>query len=278
MTRADRHFVDVWNPAYASNAMEAHLAVLLQSASGDDPHVWWGKVRSANRHQELKHLPEILEIGAELAADAARECHLYLTDYRALYVGHVDEITQDDVRERDAAHVPAYYAERGLGCDFWYRLLDLRRLVADDTEVVIARLRTLRNLGYDRRPVSLYGGMVDLPLIVERTEDDDLFAQDAREAASSDRLWAQVDRGDRGRRRDGARPAREPAGRRGLAGARPRGTHVHRQRRARAAGPALGSRLRLRRRSWRRWPRRSRSPATPSSGASAPGCPGRCGP
>ena len=42
--------------------------------------------------------------------------------------------------------------------------------------------------------MSLYGGMVDLPLIVERTDEDDLFAPDAREAASSDRLWAQVDR------------------------------------------------------------------------------------
>ena len=186
--------MDVWNPAYASNAMEAHLAVLLQSAAGTDPHVWWGKVRSANRRQELKHLPQILEIAAELAADPERECHLYLTDYRALYVGQVDEIAQEDVRERDRDHVPAYYTEQGLQCDFWYRLLDLRRLVADDTEVVIARLRTLRNLGYDRRPVSLYGGMVDLPLIVERTDDDDLFAPDAREAASSDRLWAQIDR------------------------------------------------------------------------------------
>jgi hypothetical protein len=188
----ERHFVDVWNPSYASDAMEAHLTVLLDSADVD-PHVWWGKVRSANRRQPLKNLPQILEIGSELSQNEHRECHLYLTDYRSLYVGQVDAISQDDVRRIDAAHVPEYYTRQSLECDFWYRLLDLRRLVADDTLVVIAKLKTLRNLGYDGRPVSLYGGMVDLPLIVERSDPDDLFAADVREAVAGERLWAQVD-------------------------------------------------------------------------------------
>ena len=57
-----RHFVDVWNPSYASNSMEAHLAILLgavkhfdvgQLESDDDIYVWWGKVRSPNRRQQL---------------------------------------------------------------------------------------------------------------------------------------------------------------------------------------------------------------------------------
>ena len=71
-----RHLLDVWNPSYASNAMEAHLAVLLESAARwnareteIDPHVWWGKVRSRNRRQELKHLPQILDIASELSTD-----------------------------------------------------------------------------------------------------------------------------------------------------------------------------------------------------------------
>jgi len=35
---SQRHFVDVWNPSYASNAMEAHLAVLLDVAQQcEDP-------------------------------------------------------------------------------------------------------------------------------------------------------------------------------------------------------------------------------------------------
>jgi hypothetical protein len=42
--------------------------------------------------------------------------------------------------------------------------------VGDDTPVVIEKLKRLRNLNYGERPVSLYGGMVDLPLwFISRT-------------------------------------------------------------------------------------------------------------
>lgn len=195
-----RHLVDVWNPSYASDAMTAHLTILLEAArswkAGEtevEPYVWWGKVRSPNRQQELKPLAQILEIAGELERDEWRECHLYLTDYRSLYVGEVSAITQGDVRRSDPAHVPAYYTESGLECDFWYQLVDLRRLVADDTVVVIARLKTLRNLGYNGRPVSLYGGMVDLPLVVHGGDDERLFDPETRDPISEDRLWAEVD-------------------------------------------------------------------------------------
>ena len=199
-SRPQRHLVDVWNPSYASDAMTAHLTILLEGArawsegeTGVEPYVWWGKVRSPNRRQELKHLPQILEIAAELERDEQRECHLYLTDYRSLYVGQVESITQHDVRRSDAGHVPAYYGEAGLECDFWYKLLDLRRLVADDTAVVITRLKALRNLGYHGRPVSLYGGMVDLPLVVHGTDDERLFDPETRDPISEERLWAEMD-------------------------------------------------------------------------------------
>ena len=194
------HLVDVWNPSYAADAMTAHLAVLLESArrwakreTDEEPYVWWGKVRSPNRQDELKHLPQVLAIAAELAADEERECHLYLTDYRSLYVGQVDEIRQEDVRAGDAVHVPGYYSEAGLQCDFWYKLLDIRRIVADDTAVVIARLKTLRNTGYHDRPVSLYGGMVDLPLVVWEEDEETLFDPDDRGPVRDDRLWAEID-------------------------------------------------------------------------------------
>lgn len=195
-----RHLVDVWNPSYASDAMTAHLTILLDAArrwsaheTDEEPYVWWGKVRSANRRQELRHLPQVMEIAAELAADEERECHLYLTDYRSLYVGDVDEITRDDPRATDPAHVPAYYTDAGLECDVWYRLLDIRRLVADDTPVVIAKLRQLRNTGYDDRPVSLYGGMVDLPLVVYRADEETFFNPYDRGPIRDDRLWAELD-------------------------------------------------------------------------------------
>jgi len=196
-----RHLLDVWNPSYASNAMEAHLALLLVAAdrfnkheTDAQPHVWWGKIRSPNRRDPaLKHLPEILQIAAELDRDEERDCNLYLTDYRSLYVAQVDAIVTEDVRITDPDHVPGYYAENGLECDFWYRLLDLRRLVADDTTTVISKLRSLRNLGYGGRPVSLYGGMVDLPLIVERADDERFFSGETREAVTDGRLWAEAD-------------------------------------------------------------------------------------
>jgi hypothetical protein len=195
--RRQRHLVDVWNPSYASDAMAAHLALLLETAwqTGDsaDPHVWWGKVRSTNRQGELRHLPQVLEIAAELEGDEERECHLYLTDYRSLYVGQVGEITRDDVRQLNDAKVPAYYASNGLDCDFWYRLLDIRRLVADDTVSVIAQLKLLKNPGYNDRPVSLYGGMVDLPLVVYRSDDVGYFDSGTREPIAGDRLWAELD-------------------------------------------------------------------------------------
>lgn len=196
------HFVDVWNPSYASNAMEAHLAILLgatarfdqgQLESDEDIFVWWGKVRSPNRRQALGKLDRILAIGAELEGDENREGHLYLTDYRALYVGHVVGITREDVRQADAARVPDYYAKNHLDCDFWYKLMDVRRLVADDTLAVIAELRRLRNVDYNDLPVSLYGGMVDLPLIVTRPDGARFFEPAARDDITDGALWAEFD-------------------------------------------------------------------------------------
>lgn len=202
-----RHLVGVWNPSYADDVMDAHLAVLLRRMgelralpAGDprrdageaDVHVWWGKVRSANRQQPLDHLPEILALDAA-ASDEAREVQLYLTDYRSLYVAHVIEITDDDVRLDEGSHVPPYYSERKLSCDCWFRLSDIRRIVADDTLGVIAELRKLSNTHYNDRPVSLYGGMVDLPLIVTRSDDATFFEPAARDALTDGRFWAEFD-------------------------------------------------------------------------------------
>ena len=61
------HRVTVRNPAYASDALEAHLRLLLdwdarvsaQQASDDDCYVWWGKVRSPQRQQPMPHLADV---------------------------------------------------------------------------------------------------------------------------------------------------------------------------------------------------------------------------
>ena len=82
MTRAPvRHLVSVWNPSYAKNAMEEHLAVLLDLAKRHDAeeiafeevYVWWGKVRSPNRQTPQAHADEIREIGRALESDDAPE-------------------------------------------------------------------------------------------------------------------------------------------------------------------------------------------------------------
>jgi hypothetical protein len=83
-------------------------------------------------------------------------------------------------------HMPHYY--RSQFADFWFRLWDIRRLVADDTPAVIEELKRLRNTRYHDRPVSLYGGMVDLPLIVTRPDEVTRFED--RDLPSDGYLWA----------------------------------------------------------------------------------------
>jgi hypothetical protein len=181
-----RHLVTVWNPSYADDAMDEHLGVLLDwvrrhrdgRAEADEVHVWWAKLRSPNRVGPLDHASDVLAIQEQISSGV--ETHLYLTDYRSLYVAHLLEVTDDDVPtdypdERE--NMPAYYA--GKHADFWFRLGDIRRLVANDTPAVIAQLGQLRNVRYHDRPVSLYGGIVDLPLIVRAEEEPAWFADTA---------------------------------------------------------------------------------------------------
>src|SRR5690606_7257366 len=107
------------------------------------------------------------------------------------YVGHVGEITTDPVLDHaeEWQHAPAYY--RGEMVDHWYRLFDLRLLVADDTLETIEMLRGLRNTAYGDRPVSLYGGMRDLPLVV--TEDPPRAWFSDVGLLTGDRRWVERD-------------------------------------------------------------------------------------
>jgi hypothetical protein len=193
-----RHLLSVWNPSYADDAMDRHLEVLLRWAAArhdgraddDEVYVWWAKLRSPNRQAPLPHAAEVLELGRQIAAGI--ETHLYLTDYSSLYVAHMVDVTGEDVLsdwpgERD--HMPAYYEEHET--DFWFQLWDIRRLVAKDPPATIEELKRLRNVRYHDRPVSLYGGIVDLPLIVTREDGANWFA-DTR-ALTEGRRWAERD-------------------------------------------------------------------------------------
>lgn len=198
-----RHLLTLWNPIYGPNVMELHLEVLLDkmsqqrqgSLAEDDVYVWWGKVRSPHRDKPLPHLNDIRALDAELAETASdpSEIHLYLTDYRSLYVAEVGEITCDDVLKEDPTHVPAYYERNDLICDCWFRLWDVRRLVTDDLVSVAAELRRLRNARHHGHPVSLYGGMVELPLIVTRPDGARFFDPQARERLTEGKYWAEFD-------------------------------------------------------------------------------------
>jgi hypothetical protein len=196
---ASRHLLTLWNPSYAEDALDAHLRVLLRWAERsrdpadaaspeEDVYVWWAKIRSPRRDGELPHAAEIAALQSQIDDDV--ETHLYLTDY-SLYVGQLGEVTADAVLEEEgeAEHAPSYY--RGREADFWFRLWDLRRLVADDTPGVIDALGRLLNTRYHDRPVSLYGGMVELPLIVTRDDGGRWFAD--RDLLTSGRLWAERD-------------------------------------------------------------------------------------
>jgi hypothetical protein len=194
-----RHLVAVWNPSYAANAMDEHLRVLRDwarrcsdetGASEDDVYVWWGKVKSSNRQQPLANRTDVLGVADQLEDG---EIQLYLTDYSSLYVGELFEVIGDELPEFEREHAPAYYRDDDLRCDFWFRLGDIRRLVVDDTLGVVEELKKLRNVHYNDRPVSIYGGMVNLPLVVTRPDGARFFALDERDALAGGRLWAEFD-------------------------------------------------------------------------------------
>lgn len=194
---ANSHLLALWNPAYATNAMERHLDTLLarirQANAGeideDEVYVWWGKVRSEHREGDLPHLERICALDSDVDE---REVHVYLTDYRSLFVAHLGKVSCEDPRSDPGEPVPDYYANIG-DCDCWFQLWDIRRIVSDDTSEVVSQLRKLRDPSYHNRPVSIYGGMRDLPLIVTREDDVEFFDPDRRQHLTDGKHWAEFD-------------------------------------------------------------------------------------
>lgn len=201
------HLFTVWNPTYEADALQLHLEVLLaamrEAREGvrehDDVFVWWGKVRSVNRQAPLPHLHDVLAVDAQIETDDADapEVQIYLTDYRSLYVAHVGAVKSGSDFTPDT-QVPGYYAAHGLKCDCWFMLWDIRQLVWDDTTAVATTLATLRNTRYNDRPVSIYGGVVDLPLLVTCADETRWFDDATRERYTGGRFWAESDAEQRG--------------------------------------------------------------------------------
>jgi hypothetical protein len=201
MPPATRHLLAVWNPFYATNALARHAELLGDSHRdvGDDAEVWWGLVRSPHRMQPLAHLDEILALDGEMDArlQAGHELQLYLTDYQSLYVADVRRISRDTPQPGDGV-VPGYYAQEGLACEAWLALADIRALVVDDLGAVQRELAQLRNVRYHDRRVSLYGGMVELPLLVTRPDGVRFFSEEERRLLNDDRPWVVADAERRG--------------------------------------------------------------------------------
>lgn len=194
-TKSPRHLLSVWNPAYAVDAIDAHISMLVERARAhrqgeipeDDVHVWWGRIRSQRRQDELPHLADVLELEDQIADEIPT--YLYLTDYSSLYVADLARITVDEIRSSSGNAVPSYYGQQE--CDLWFQIWDIRRLVVQDTRAVVEELGRLRNTRYHDQPVSLYGGMVELPLVVWRDSEVDWFG--SREALTEGLLWAERD-------------------------------------------------------------------------------------
>ncbi len=218
------HILNVWNPSYTTNTMDSHLKILLDGArksktskggvggsrntnaagSHADPHVWWAKLRSPRRRDDnLPHMESILKIQKQI--EQGTETHLYLTDFQSLYVGWLDRITSDDllVDKSEMPFVPGYYRNKNWSVDLWFRLRDIRLVITDDTLGTIDQLKSLKNIAYDNKPVSIYGGIVDPPVLVERETEELWFG--SREALIGDRLWRSTTPHCAGRRRESRR-------------------------------------------------------------------------
>lgn len=212
------HLLTVWNPAYQVDALEEHVHALRvrtaesrrlheqaerRGEESDGPferaYVWWGLVRSPNRVGDLSSEVQasLRRVQAQLAGDDVPETHLYITDFQSLYVAdlvHVHIVDADGpLPDDEAPHVPEYYGEKGLICEAWFQLADVRSLVRRDLPQVAAQLRQLLNVNYHGRPVSLYGGMVDLPLLVHETRPQPWFDAVERREITDGRLWVEWD-------------------------------------------------------------------------------------
>lgn len=200
----NRHLMTVWNPSYGDDIMDQHIAVLLEQGeklkSGEaaigDVYTWWAKVRSPRRRESLPHLTDILALQEQI--DSGAETHLYLTDFQSLYVGWLDRLTEENILldEGEKENIPSYYFNGKWPIDFWLRLKDIRCIVQDDTLSTNDELRKLLNLRYEKNPVSIYGGILETPLIVQRKRPRSWFA--GRDELTNERLWAEFDSDIRG--------------------------------------------------------------------------------
>ncbi len=195
-----KHLLGIWNPTHGTNTMDEHIKILVRHTdqyrkkkqAEEDCYVWWGKVQSQSRGK-LDHEDDLLDIETEEHRnDPAPETHFYVTDFQSLYVCHVGEITTADVRKTHRSHVPLdTYAK--LTVDIWFKLWDIKRLVKDDTFMVVTELKNLRD-ARTKRPFSIYGGLRELPMMVLEDGQPRYFDHEGRHELIDDHFWVEYDR------------------------------------------------------------------------------------
>ncbi len=209
-----RHLLSLWNPTYSNVAMDVHLRVLLEwaglnqqgEADPSDVYVWWARLRSPGRKNEHPFKDQILELDQQIRDGT--ETHLYLTDYRSLYVGHLAEITAADIpkeRPEEKNHIPSYVLKHDAG--FWFRLRDVRQVVSGDLAGTELEIQRLQNTIRPEKSVSMYGGIADAPMIVTRSPAVGWFED--QEDLTGGRLWAQMESQLRGESKRVARQLRD---------------------------------------------------------------------
>ena len=145
-----QHLVTVWNPRYAADAMEAHLRLLLE----------W----DARATREGTGYDDVYVWWGKVRSNQRQQPMPHLADIIALGA---------DSGDHDGDQETHLY------------LTDYQSLYLAGVTAELARVRNAR---YADRPVSLYGGMVDLPLLVSRPDGRRYFDERDRELFADGQL------------------------------------------------------------------------------------------
>ena len=133
----DSHHSAVWHPSYPQG-LDAYVQILLKHAraaaggkcESRDTYVWWPCINAT-------HNADPFGGNSFWLNPEQQENHLYLTDGRSLYVANVTAVTDVD---------PANAQETRSATYSWFKIIDIRTLVHDDT---IAIRDEMQKLGVD---------------------------------------------------------------------------------------------------------------------------------
>lgn len=207
-----RHLLDVWNQWSWQGRLETHAELLrhfiVQHRRGklpeDQAYVWWGAIRSEGEYKPFTHLSDLLSMQLE-CGDPEREVQLYLTDRDSMFVAHLRELTDMDVRASrlEREHMPPQYVERECEVECWFRISDIR-LIALDVEGTVSAAGELTEARASSWHLALSDDM-EVPMVVTRPDGRRFFEPVERAKGAKGRRWVEVEA-----KQLASRPRREP--------------------------------------------------------------------